>query len=224
MRRSRNSSATWRKPELACQGKEVGTEKSPTLRRTLRLRALFFLRTTTKTFSEKLRDFASRIGKFDQQRVGAGEFLQETPQLAKNWVAGNANDKQSQVLLNVELAEEKRISNEILRQTVQEKIRQERATTVRLFAEAFKAQTDARVAQVEELRGRIKLFEECRQMGVIFKHDGDAFSIEKASRDFNWENAALNLFTQEELEILRTEAVSPETDPNPKPPGILASD
>jgi hypothetical protein len=126
------------------------------------------------------------------------ERLVEAPDLAWNRIKGEANEKHSQALVNFAEEEEKRIAIELARNTLGNQIRASKAAADKLEAEA-------RLAQTNELAGRLELLERCRQLGVIPLWDNAGRMVfSKSPKDLDWDGLEQHLLLgAEETPVFR---------------------
>jgi len=130
---------------------------------------------------------------FSRDHIRPQEKLEELPDLAWNRVKGEANEKHSKALLNFADEESKKIANEIARRTVDEKVREAKASATRLEAEA-------RLSQTNEMLARVTLVERCKSMGVlpVWNRSGEMTFL-NAPANFDWDGLTQRLLSQDEL-------------------------
>lgn len=164
---------------------------------------------------EKLSTMKTAILRFNKDKVRPVDRVEEAPELAWTWLQGSANEKQSYVLVNLQLQEEKKLLNELAKSTLPDKIRQEKAT-------ADKIEAEARMMEMKEIQARLELFEKLRQMGILMVKEDDkgTVSIIKVRPDCDWGKAAQQLFNARELELLLSSSSQnrEEDDTREQPP------
>ena len=105
-------------------------------------------------------------------------------------------EKHSRTLVNFADEEQKRIAAELSKMTLQDKVRQEKATADRMEA-------DARAAILKELEGRIAFVDKLRELRLIPLWDarGNMMFV-KAPPNYDWDGLAGEMLKNRDLDIL----------------------
>jgi hypothetical protein len=123
------------------------------------------------------RKTAESIEAFNDQHAHIQEKLQQAPDVA--WKS--AQIKSSQTDLNLAQAEERRIATVLAERTLEAKTRQEEAA-------AGLAETRTRMAQTEEIQGRLKLAQDLRAANCIPRWDANGnMTVIPAPPDYDWD-------------------------------------
>ena len=120
------------------------------------------------------------ISDYARENIRLDERLKQAPDLAWTAVEGAAHEKRAKAIKEYESAENERIENEFRRQTLTDKMRQEKAA-------ADKSESEARIAEVREIDARIELFDKLKQRGLLPLWDAAGkMTIIKAAPGFDW--------------------------------------
>jgi hypothetical protein len=126
---------------------------------------------------EKFRKTGEVLAEYSRDHIHPEDKVKEFPDLAWSRVRGEAYEKLASALKNFEDVESSKIANELARRTADDKAREAKAS-------ADKMESEVRLSQASEFKGRIELIERCRQIGVlpVWNAAGEMTFIAKALR------------------------------------------
>jgi hypothetical protein len=136
----------------------------------------------------------STISEVNEEYLQLQEKAAEAPNLAWTAVRGLAGEKHAKAVADYARAENERIDLELKKRVFEDKVRQERATTVKLEAEADRA-------VLAELRARAELFSSLQAIGVTITVDSSGSLSARLSRSISTPPAH-SLFTLPEKLLL----------------------
>jgi hypothetical protein len=130
---------------------------------------------------ERFRQTTGAITDYATEHVRIGERLSEAPDLAWRAVEGAASQKHSEAVLFYSKDENARIKNDLERRTLEHKVRRD-------GAEASRAESEARLAEIREIEARIELVDKLRRLRCVpvWRADGTMI-ITRAPSDFDWD-------------------------------------
>jgi uncharacterized protein YukE len=137
---------------------------------------------------ERFRDTMATLSEYSKNNVRVRERLKEAPEI----IWETLKQKSSEALMNAAEEEEKRIANELAKQTLPAKRRQEEAI-------AEKSEAEVRLMRIQELEARLAFIERLRQLGMICVWDVEGnMAFAKAPTDYNWDGLIEELVTNKD--------------------------
>jgi hypothetical protein len=130
------------------------------------------------------------LSEYNRDHLHLGGKLDEAPDLAWNRIKGEANEKYYNSLKSFEEIESVKLANELARRTVEDKIREAKAT-------ADKAESSARLAAADEMKARLDLLARCKDLGVFPFWDATGnMRFEKAAANVDWDEISNKLLAE----------------------------
>jgi len=136
----------------------------------------------------------STISEVNEEYLQLQDKAAEAPNLAWTAVRGLAGEKHAKAVADYARAENERIDLELKRRVLEDKVRQERAATIKLEAEADQA-------VLTELRARVDLFNSLQAIGVTITVGSSGLITARQSQDVSG-IPVHNLFTLSERRLL----------------------
>jgi len=149
---------------------------------------------------KRYRETTEVISAYSKKNIRIKERLDETPDVIANTLKLKSND----ALLKAAEEENKRIANELARETLSDKARQEKATADRM-------ETEARTAKIKELQERITLVDKLRAINCIPVWDKEGnMRVLKAPAYYDWDGLTSAIVQSVDLSL--------PAEPIPGPP------
>jgi hypothetical protein len=157
------------------------SEKESTFRRVIARVRCMLPKDWLGRAGRRFRQTASELSDFSGEYIRLDSKLQQAPDLAWKALSGAAQEKYASALRSYSEEENNKLESELRRRTVKSNARQAKA-------EADKKESEARIAQINEMDARINLFDKLKARNAIpIWDDKGNMTVCKVSQDFDWD-------------------------------------
>ena len=139
----------------------------------------------------RFRTTVNAVSEFTKEHIRPSERIQEAPDVLWDTI----RERSSRTGVNLADEEQKRIASELARRTLEDKVRQEKATADRLEAEA-------NIAKIQQQQAMLEYIERLKKVGVVpvWDKEGPMMFI-KAPLEYDWDSLANSLLRLSELQL-----------------------
>jgi hypothetical protein len=129
---------------------------------------------------KRFRQTTTAISDFSEEKLHLSERLEAAPDLGWKALEGAAHEKYAKALRDYAEEEKDRLDSELKRRTLESNARQAKAS-------ADKMESEARVAQINEMDARLQLFDKLQARNAIPVWDDKGnMTVVRAPKDFDW--------------------------------------
>ncbi|HEX5228384.1 MAG TPA: hypothetical protein VFW44_11770 [Bryobacteraceae bacterium] len=130
---------------------------------------------------KRFRQTTTAISDYSEQHIRLGEKAEAAPELAWRALQGAASEKYARALKDYAEEEKDKLDSELKRRTLESNARQAKAT-------ADKLESEARIAQINEMDARLAFFDKLKQRNPVpIWDDSGNMTFARAQKDYDWE-------------------------------------
>jgi len=154
-------------------------EKETTLRRIVARVRCMLPKDWLGRAGKRFRQTTTAISDFSEQHIRLGEKVDAAPELAWRALQGAASEKYARALKDYAEEEKDKLDSELKRRTLESNARQAKAT-------ADKLESEARIAQLNEMDARLAFFDKLRQRNAVpIWDDQGNMTFARAPKDYD---------------------------------------
>ena len=156
---------------------------------------------------KRFRQTTNAISDFSEKHIRIGEKVEAAPDLAWKALQGAASEKYAKALKDYAEEERERLDSELKRRTLESNARQVKAA-------ADKLESEARIAQINEMDARLSFFDKLKQRNAIpIWDDSGNMTFARAPQDYDWDGLQDRVLRTGELPRLGERSDAPVKEP-----------